>query len=371
MTVQSRMRCSHKDSQRPFHRHSVLFSSARSAKAGRHLSSTCRCQPVKEVQVQPCYQTVTAFAPATVANLGPGFDWIGCAVKVCALFPPRPRCRYAPGADPRRLEGTIPTAPAHSYANVCQGQGDTVRATVLEGQPGKVVINSITGDNGKLTLEPEQNCVGIAALETLKLFPGGLPSCGVALELDKGLPLGSGMGSSAASAAAACWAVNKLFGEPVKKEKLVLAGLQSEAFVSGYHADNIAPALLGGFILVRCGLHSILGHPPDTDVVLKLSSTGLFLARSSRRTLCGIAGDGVIMLGRQHNSAAAEKLRMGATNMSQPARLCHHHAPNIPSSLTHCPMTVARASNNQKRVADLALSASKRAGPPIRWTFSC
>lgn len=135
-----------------------------------------------------------------------------------------------------------------------------MRATVLEGEPGKVVIKSIVGDNGKLTLEADKNCVGIAAAETLKLFPGGGPSCGVALELEKGLPLGSGMGSSAASAAAACWAVNKLFGEPVKKDKLVLAGLQSEAFVSGYHADNIAPALLGGFILIRHDPTSHIDH---------------------------------------------------------------------------------------------------------------
>eukprot|EP00892_Ulva_mutabilis_P007209 jgi/Ulvmu1/4860/UM020_0146.1 len=190
----------------------VLPKYARHGKAELRLACACRAQPVKEAQLEPCHKAVTAFAPATVANLGPGFDWIGCAIK---------------------------------------GEGDTVRASVIEGEPGKVVIQSIIGDNGKLTLEAEKNCVGIAAAETLKLLPGGGPSCGVALELEKGLPLGSGMGSSAASAAAACWAVNKLFGEPVKKEKLVLAGLQSEAFVSGYHADNIAPALLGGFILVR------------------------------------------------------------------------------------------------------------------------
>jgi hypothetical protein len=67
----------------------------------------------------------------------------------------------------------------------------------------------------------------------------------------QGLPLGSGMGSSAASAAAAAWAVNGLFGAPLSKAQLVLAGLASEAAVSGYHADNIGPALLGGFVLIR------------------------------------------------------------------------------------------------------------------------
>ena len=59
------------------------------------------------------------------------------------------------------------------------------------------------------------------------------------------------MGSSAASAAAGAWAVNNLFGNPLSKEELVPAGLASEAIVSGYHADNIAPALLGGFVLIR------------------------------------------------------------------------------------------------------------------------
>lgn len=67
----------------------------------------------------------------------------------------------------------------------------------------------------------------------------------------QGLPLGSGLGSSAASAAAAAWAVNGLFGCPLSKSQLVLAGLASEAAVSGYHADNVGPALLGGFVLVR------------------------------------------------------------------------------------------------------------------------
>jgi homoserine kinase len=162
------------------------------------------------VYIDPVEKEATAFAPATVANLGPGFDWLGCAVE---------------------------------------GEGDTVTATVLPDQPGKVVVESITGDGGRLSLEAAENCAGIGAVEVLKQL--GNPSCGVSLKLHKGLPLGSGMGSSAASAAAGAAAVNALFGSPLSGEQLVLAGLVSEAFVSGYHADNIAPAVLGGFVLVR------------------------------------------------------------------------------------------------------------------------
>eukprot|EP00798_Chlamydomonas_sp_ICE-L_P002206 gene2206-33766_t len=181
-----------------------------------------------KVYVDPTVQEIKAFAPATVANLGPGYDWMGCAVH---------------------------------------GGGDTVTARVLADRPGEVVIEKIEGDDGRLSLVAEDNCIGIAAIETLKLL--GQPSCGVSLTLHKGLPLGSGMGpsaasaaaaglplgsgmgSSAASAAAAAWAVNGLFGSPLPKSVLVTAGLASEAAVSGYHADNIAPALLGGFVLVR------------------------------------------------------------------------------------------------------------------------
>jgi len=67
--------------------------------------------------------------------------------------------------------------------------------------------------------------------------------------LHKNLPLGSGLGSSAASAAAAAWAVAVLYGAS-DKMALLPAGLAAEAAVSGYHADNVAPALLGGLTLI-------------------------------------------------------------------------------------------------------------------------
>lgn len=72
-------------------------------------------------------------------------------------------------------------------------------------------------------------------------------SVGLSLSLEKGLPLGSGHGFSAASAVA----VNELFGRKLEVKELVLAGLESEAKVSGYHADTIAPAIMGDFVLIR------------------------------------------------------------------------------------------------------------------------
>ena len=77
------------------------------------------------------------------------------------------------------------------------------------------------------------------------------PSCFTSHFRMQGLPLGSGLGSSAASAAAAAWAVNGIFGSPLSKTTLITAGLASEAAVSGYHADNVGPSLLGGFVLIR------------------------------------------------------------------------------------------------------------------------
>ena len=150
---------------------------------------------------------VTAFAPATVANLGPGFDILGLALK---------------------------------------GIGDTVTAR-LTGRSG-VTISSILGDGGALSTVAEENTASVAAVETLRL--AGLEA-GVELELTKGLPLGSGLGSSAASAAAAAMAVNLLVGSPLRKVDLVGPCLEAEAVVSGRHADNVAPALLGGLVLVR------------------------------------------------------------------------------------------------------------------------
>lgn len=152
-------------------------------------------------------RAVRAFAPATVANLAAGFDVLGLALD-------------APG--------------------------DTVHARL--GGPGGVHIAEIRGDGGRLPREAAANTAGIAAIATLRR--AGVEA-DVELIVEKGLPIGSGLGSSAASAAAAAVAVNALVGGPLRKRDLVEPCLDAEAAVSGRHADNVAPALLGGLVLVR------------------------------------------------------------------------------------------------------------------------
>jgi homoserine kinase len=152
-------------------------------------------------------EEVTAFAPATVSNLGPGFDILGLALS---------------------------------------GPGDTVTARRVPGQG--VRIARVEGDGGILPREAERNTAGIAAAATLRR--AGV-AVGVELEIRKGMPVGSGLGSSAASAAAAAYAVNLLVGSPLRKRELVEPCLDAEAAVSGRHADNVAPSLLGGLVLVR------------------------------------------------------------------------------------------------------------------------
>ncbi|CAK8539063.1 unnamed protein product [Lathyrus sativus] len=176
---------------------------------------TCYAQKINHNdEPRAVFSSVRTFAPATVANLGPGFDFMGCAVD---------------------------------------GIGDIISARVDPAvRPGEISISDISGQTPnihKLSKDPLRNCSGIAAIEAMKML--GVRSVGLSLSLQKGLPLGSGLGSSSASAAAAAVAVNEIFGRRLTIDELVVACLKSEEKVSGYHADNVAPSILGGFVLVR------------------------------------------------------------------------------------------------------------------------
>jgi len=175
----------------------------------------------------PVHDSVAVFAPATVANLGVGFDIVGMALNT---------------------------------------PGDIVRA-IYRQQPG-AALETISGDGGRLPRDAGRNTACIAAQITLERLGA---SGGVSLRLEKGLPLASGLGSSAASAAAAAVAVNELFGAPLGLDDLLAACVEAEASVSGRHADNVAPALWGGIVLVMSAEgHAVYPLPIPDALVLAL-----------------------------------------------------------------------------------------------------
>jgi len=155
--------------------------------------------------------SVRVFAPATVANMICGFDILGFAVD-------------APGDE------------------VAMYRSD---------RPG-VRIRSIKGDGGRLPLDPDKNTVS-ACVKTLLAEFGVQDEIGVEIELVKHMPIGSGLGSSSASTVAGLFAANTLLGNPLTKTELLPFCVEGERLACGHgHADNVAPALLGGIVLV-CG----------------------------------------------------------------------------------------------------------------------
>lgn len=174
-----------------------------------------------------------AFAPASVGNVGVGFDILGHAIE---------------------------------------GVGDTV--TVRRIDEPVVRIHAIRGTTVDLPLGAEDNTAGAAliALRAALDLPFGFE-----VEIDKGIALGSGMGGSAASCVAALVAANALLPQPLSREALYPFALTGEAVASGgRHGDNLGPMLLGGLVLstadrlvpvpVPAAWHSLLVHP---DAVLE------------------------------------------------------------------------------------------------------
>ncbi len=154
-------------------------------------------------------ESIRVFAPATVANVVCGFDILGFAVN-------------APGDEV------------------------VMRRSI---NPG-IRIARITGDNGQLPLDPERNTVSCSIKQYLEMT--GRENTGLEIELYKNMPIGSGLGSSSASTVAGIFAVNELLGRPLEKKELIRFAMQGEEMACGSgHADNVAPALLGGFTLVR------------------------------------------------------------------------------------------------------------------------
>jgi homoserine kinase len=129
-----------------------------------------------------------------------------------------------------------------------QEPGDTVEIRRRDG-PG-IVITDITGDEGRLPRSAEKNAVTVVMLHLLKHL--GIADFGCEVVLHKNMPLGSGMGSSAASAVAGVVALNELLGSPLSRKELLPFAMEGERIASGSaHADNVGPSLMGGFVVIR------------------------------------------------------------------------------------------------------------------------
>lgn len=158
---------------------------------------------------------VRIFAPASISNLGPGFDVLGLALE-------RP--------------------------------GDVVDAERSD-LPG-VQIVAVDGGDGTLSTDAGENVTGVAAAHALQqvrsAFPDIAGTQGVRLWLHKQMPLASGLGSSGASSVAGAVAVNELFGRPLTRTEVLASAMEGERCASGSpHADNVAPTLYGGIVLIR------------------------------------------------------------------------------------------------------------------------
>lgn len=166
----------------------------------------------KNIDFSKILDKVRVFAPATVANMICGFDILGFAVD-----------------EP----------------------GDEVKMYRVA-EPG-VRIRSIQGDDGRLPMDADRNTVS-ACVKMLLDDLGILKDIGVEIELIKHMPIGSGLGSSSASTVAGLFAINTLLGNPLTKEELMPYCVEGERLACGHgHADNVAPALMGGVTLVRGG----------------------------------------------------------------------------------------------------------------------
>ena len=149
---------------------------------------------------------IKIFSPATVANVACGFDVLGFCLNEL-------------------------------------GDDMIVRKTQEKG----LKINHIEGF--PLPLEVHKNVAGVSALA---LYKHATPNCGFEIEIYKRIKPGSGVGSSAASAAGSVYAINELLGTPYDKTQLTEFAMKGEALASSCeHADNIAPCIFGGFTLVK------------------------------------------------------------------------------------------------------------------------
>ena len=195
---------------------------------------------MKQIQVDKLQQQITVNAPGTIANLVCGFDILGLCL---------------------------------------QEPYDVMEVKLLEEK--KVIIESL--DGYPLPSDPKLNTAGAPLLEMLAELDVPL---GFHVTIRKHIKPGSGIGSSAASAAGAVVAANHLLGNPFSKTELVQFAMAGEKVASGVkHADNVAPCIYGGVTLIRSIFPIDIIPIPSPDLFVTLVHPQIEVRTSDARQI--------------------------------------------------------------------------------------
>lgn len=208
-------------------------------------------------------KVVTARAPCSTANLGPGFDAFGLALD--AYY-------------------------------------DEVQITK---KGSKIIIKTASS----VPLEPEKNSAGIVIKEMAKKFK---IKSGLEIKIKKGVPAGYGMGSSAASAAAAAVAFDALFDLGLDRNTLVeFAGMGERASAGSIHYDNVSASVLGGFVIVRTDPLDVIAVDPPKDLVLCVAIPKISVPKKKTEVSRGVLPKQVGMHDHVSNLANASAIAAG------------------------------------------------------------
>jgi homoserine kinase len=208
-------------------------------------------------------QSVTARAPCSTANLGPGFDVFGLALD--------------------------------AYYDEIQ----------LTKEGNKIIIES----SDSVPLEPEKNSAGLVIKEMSKKFK---IKSGLRIKIKKGVPAGFGMGSSAASAAAAAIAFDALFGLGLDQNTLVkFAGIGERASAGSIHYDNVSASVLGGFVIVRTDPLDVIRIDPPKDLVLCIAIPKIIVPKKKTEVSRGVLPQQVKLSDYVKNLSNASAITVG------------------------------------------------------------
>lgn len=184
---------------------------------------------------------ITALAPSSTANLGPGFDVFGLAVN--AFY-------------------------------------DEVTLTKKKTKG----ISIVTEDS--IPLDPDKNTAGLVIKNMIKKFK---TKDGIEIKIKKNVPAGFGMGSSAASAAAAAFAFDKLYNLKLDGNSLVeFAGMGEKASAGSVHYDNVAASVLGGFVIVRTNPLDIIKISPPNNLRMCIAVPNLQVPKKKTKVSRGV-----------------------------------------------------------------------------------